>query len=93
LKKFDQKLFEKPRWLVLNKLDMVPPEEREALVNDIVKRLKFKGPVFEISALTREGCERLIQSVYEYLAKEFRSHQVEENPDPRFIEAPDPRGI
>ncbi len=93
LKKFDQKLYEKPRWLVLNKLDMVATEDREALVKDIVKRLKFKGPVFEISALTREGCERLIQSVYEYLAKEFRSHQVEEKPDPRFVDETDPRGI
>jgi GTPase len=93
LKKFDQALYEKPRWLVLNKLDMVPPEAREALVKDIVKRMKFKGPVFEISALTREGCERLIQSVYEFLAKEFRSHQPEEAPDPRFIDTPDPRGI
>ncbi|MEX1167349.1 MAG: GTPase ObgE [Hydrogenophaga sp.] len=93
LKKFDQKLYDKPRWLVLNKLDMVATEDREALVKDIVKRLKFKGPVFEISALTREGCERLIQSVYEYLAKEFRSHQVEENPDPRFVDEADPRGI
>jgi GTPase len=55
--------------------------------------MKFKGPVFEISALTREGCERLIQSVYEFLAKEFRSHQPEEAPDPRFIDTPDPRGI
>jgi GTP-binding protein len=93
LKKFDQKLFEKPRWLVLNKLDMVPAEEREARVKDIVKRLRFKGPVFEISALTREGCERLVQSVYEYLAKEFRSHQPEEVVDPRFADAPDPRGL
>ncbi len=91
LKKFDQELYEKPRWLVLNKLDMVPVDEREALVKDIVKRLKFKGPVFEISALTREGCERLVQSVYEYLAKEFRSHLPEEAPDPRF--SPDPRGL
>ena len=93
LKKFDQKLFEKPRWLVLNKLDMVPAEEREARVKDIVKRLRFKGPVFEISALTREGCERLVQSVYEYLAKEFRSHQPEEVVDPRFADAPHPRGL
>jgi GTP-binding protein len=93
LKKFDQKLFEKPRWLVLNKLDMVPAEEREALVKDIVKRLRFKGPVFEISALTREGCERLVQSVYEYLAKEFRSHQPDEVVDPRFADDPDPRGL
>ncbi|MFT7401320.1 MAG: GTP-binding protein [Hydrogenophaga sp.] len=93
LKKFDQKLFEKPRWLVLNKLDMVPAEERETLVKDIVKRLRFKGPVFEISALTREGCERLVQSVYEYLAKEFRSHQPDEVVDPRFADDPDPRGL
>jgi GTP-binding protein len=63
LKKFDQALYDKPRWLVLNKLDMVPLDEREARVKDIVKRLRFKGPVFEISALTREGCERLVQSV------------------------------
>jgi GTP-binding protein len=93
LKKFDQKLFEKPRWLVLNKLDMVPAEEREARVKDIVKRLRFKGPVFEISALTREGCERLVQSVYEYLAKEFRSHQPDEVVDPRFAGDSDPRGL
>lgn len=93
LKKFDQKLFEKPRWLVLNKLDMVPVEEREARVKDIVKRLRFKGPVFEISALTREGCERLVQSVYEYLAKEFRSHQPDEVVDPRFADEADPRGL
>jgi GTP-binding protein len=93
LKKFDQKLFEKPRWLVLNKLDMVPAEEREARVKDIVKRLRFKGPVFEISALTREGCERLVQSVYEYLAKEFRSHQPDEVVDPRFADDADPRGL
>jgi GTPase len=91
LKKFDQKLHEKPRWLVLNKLDMVPAEEREARIKGIVKRLRFKGPVFEISALTREGCERLVQSVYEYLAKEFRSHQPPEVVDPRFVD--DPRGL
>ncbi len=93
LKKFDQKLFDKPRWLVLNKLDMVPAGEREARVKDIVKRLRFKGPVFEISALTREGCERLVQSVYEYLAKEFRSHQPDEVVDPRFADDPNPRGL
>ena len=91
LKKFDQSLYDKPRWLVLNKLDMVPAEEREARVKDIVKRLKYKGPVFEISALTREGCERLVQTVYQYLAKEFQSHQPPVDVDPRFVE--DPRGI
>ena len=84
LKKFDQKLHEKPRWLVLNKLDMVPAEEREALVKDIVKRLKYKGPVFEISALTREGCELLVQKVYQHIAQVHQSQQAPVEVDPRF---------
>jgi GTP-binding protein len=67
LKKFDPALYDKPRWLVLNKVDMLPAEEREARVKDIVKRLRYKGPVFEISALTREGCERLVQKAFEHI--------------------------
>jgi GTP-binding protein len=90
LKKFDPALHAKPRWLVLNKLDMVPAEERAARVKDIVKRLRHKGPVFEISALTREGCERLVQQVYQYLAQEFQSHQAPAVVDPRFADG-DPR--
>lgn len=88
LKKFDQSLYEKPRWLVLNKLDMVPTEEREARVKDIVKRLKYKGPVLEISALTREGCELLVQKVYQHIAQVHQALQPVEI-DPRFVSAPD----
>ena len=69
LKKYDPALYEKPRWLVLNKLDMVPTEERANRVKDFVKRFKWKGPVFEISALTREGCEPLIRAVYQHVAR------------------------
>ena len=88
LKKYDAALYNKPRWLVLNKLDMVPEAERQARVQDFVKRFKYKGPVFEISALNREGCEGLVRSIYQYLEKEFKSHQVEEAPDPRFAPLP-----
>ena len=87
LKKYDKALYDKPRWLVLNKVDMLPEDEREARVRDFIKRFKYKGPVFQISALTREGCEDLIRSVYE----QVRAQQVAEQPaaeiDPRF----DPR--
>ncbi|MBS0454775.1 MAG: GTPase ObgE [Proteobacteria bacterium] len=86
LKKYDAQLYEKPRWLVLNKLDMIPVEERAAKVKDFVKRLKFKGPVFEISALTREGCEQLVQSIYQ----QVKAAQIAEQPptevDPRFAD-------
>ena len=84
LKKFDPALYAKPRWLVLNKLDMVPAEERESRVKDIVKRLKHKGPVFEISALTREGCELLVQKIYAHIAKVHEDAQAPAVVDPRF---------
>lgn len=88
LKKYDAALYEKPRWLVLNKLDMVPTEERATRVKDVVKRLRFKGPVFEISALTREGCEHLVQAVYQ----QVKAQQVAEHApvvvDPRFTPLP-----
>ncbi|RZJ85317.1 MAG: GTPase ObgE [Massilia sp.] len=81
LKKYDAELHAKPRWLVLNKLDMVPEEERAARVKDFVKRYKWKGPVFEISALTRQGCQPLIHAIYDHVAAEQR---VLEEPDIRF---------
>lgn len=88
LKKYDAALYEKPRWLVLNKLDMVPADERAARVKDFVKRLRFKGPVFEISALTREGCEHLVQAVYQQVKAQQVAEQVPVEIDPRFVELP-----
>lgn len=84
LKKFDQALYEKPRWLVLNKVDMLPAEEREQRVKDIVRRLRYKGPVLQISALTREGCELLVQKVFEHIHKVHRDEQLPTEVDPRF---------
>lgn len=84
LKKYDKALHEKPRWLVLNKLDMVPLQEREALVKGFVKRFKWKGPVFQISALTREGCEALVRAIYEHVSA--MKNVAAPEPDPRFDE-------
>jgi GTP-binding protein len=88
LKKYDAALYDKPRWLVLNKLDMVPGDERAALVKDFVKRLRFKGPVFEISALTREGCEHLVQAVYQQVKAQQVAEQEPVEVDPRFVPVP-----
>ena len=84
LRKYDEALYEKPRWLVLNKLDMVPADEREARVKDFVKRLRWKGPVFQVSALTREGLEPMVQAIYEHVAAQARAEQPPEDVDPRF---------
>ncbi|MEO5794768.1 MAG: GTPase ObgE [Rhodoferax sp.] len=88
LKKYDDGLYKKPRWLVLNKLDMAESDKRAALVKDFVKRYKFKGPVFEISALTREGCEPLVKAIYQHVKAEQLAEQTPVEIDPRFVELP-----
>lgn len=55
LKQFDPALLKRPRWLVLNKADLLPEDERKKTAKEIVKRLKWKGPWFLISAIGREG--------------------------------------
>ena len=90
LKKYDKALHDKPRWLVLNKLDMVPVEERAERVADFVKRFKWKGPVFQISALTREGCESLIHAIYGHVKRQQVAEQAPvEEVDPRFASSGD----
>lgn len=87
-------MFDKPRWLVLNKLDMVPEDERAKRVKDFVKRFGWKGPVFEISALTRDGCSDLILEIYDYLAQqrqiEQRSEETQMQEEVRAIDSIDP---
>ncbi|MEY3613924.1 MAG: GTPase Obg [Pseudomonadota bacterium] len=91
LKKYDAGLYNKPRWLVLNKLDMVPAEEREARVKDFIKRMRYKGPVFQISALTREGCEPLIKEIYKHIRAQQIIEQGVVDIDPRFKEQDKPQ--
>ncbi|MBK9134897.1 MAG: GTPase ObgE [Betaproteobacteria bacterium] len=87
LKKYDPALAAKPRWLVFNKLDMVPAEERERRVKDYVRRLRFKGPVFAISALARDGLQPLVEAIYAQVSREARGKPL---PDPRFDPPPAP---
>lgn len=75
LRKYDESLYEKPRWLVLNKLDVLSEDERKKKVKDFIKRFGWKGPVFEISALTHEGCQDLITEIYAYLAEKRQAEQ------------------
>ncbi|KAI5912722.1 Obg family GTPase CgtA [Thauera sp. 2A1] len=70
LRKYDESLYNKPRWLALNKLDLIPEEERAARVAAF---LEAYGPVehhFEISALKGEGTKELIFAIQDYLDAE-----------------------
>jgi GTP-binding protein len=66
LKKYDQALYRKPRWLVFNKIDAVPDARAQAA--KIARALRWKRPCFAISALTGEGCGALVKAVAKALA-------------------------
>ncbi|HEY2558484.1 MAG TPA: GTPase ObgE [Caldimonas sp.] len=93
LAKYDPDLAAKPRWLVLNKVDMIPVEERAERLKSFARRLRWKGPMFAISALTREGCDALVRAVYEHVAAAARPAVAERDPrfDPVDADADSPR--
>lgn len=65
LKKHDETLYAKPRWLVLNKVDMV--ENPEQVVEAFVKEFNWDGPVFAISAINGNGCKQLTYAIMEHM--------------------------
>jgi GTP-binding protein len=67
LKKYDEQLAAKPRWLVINKMDLLPSEEARERAAQIVRGLRFSGPVFLISGATGEGTRPLVEAVMQLL--------------------------
>jgi GTP-binding protein len=65
LKKHDETLYDKPRWLVLNKIDMV--EDAETIVEDFVKAYGWEGRVFSISAINGAGCKVLTYAIMDHM--------------------------
>jgi GTP-binding protein len=63
LKKFSPELAQRERWLVLNKIDLLPPADAEKRCKDIVRRLRWKGPVYRISGATRQGTQELCRDI------------------------------
>ncbi len=67
LRKYDEALYRKPRWVVLNKIDLVTAEERERPVRHFLRGFGWTGKSFIISALTGEGCRELAYAIMEHL--------------------------
>jgi GTP-binding protein len=77
LKKYDEALYRKPRWLVLNKVDLLPEDEREKRCAEIVRRLRWKKPVFRISAIDGSGCRELVYAIMDHVEAERREHATD----------------
>jgi len=73
LRKYNETLFRKPRWVVLNKIDMVATDERVRAGKRFIKDLGWKGKSFIISALTGEGCRELAYAVMQHLEQDSGS--------------------
>ena len=67
LRKYDEALYAKPRWLVTNKIDLIPEEERDGRSAAFLKGYGPAARHFAISALSGEGCRELIYAIMEHL--------------------------
>lgn len=65
LKKYDPALFRKPRWLVFNKTDLV--DDADARIRRVLRRLRWKGAWYPVSALSGEGCRELCAAAHRFL--------------------------
>jgi len=91
LQKYDENLYHKPRWLVLNKMDMLPSSaEREKIIKEFTSRFQWEGKIFEISALTHEGCLPLKLAISDYLQAQQKAEQAPIEIDPRFADGAAP---
>lgn len=67
LEKYGEQLADKPRWLVCNKSDLLPAEAAESKMQELIKALDWQGPAYMISAATKQGTEKLMQSIMQFL--------------------------
>jgi GTPase len=67
LKKYDATLYRKARWLVFNKTDLMDAREADARIRRVLRRLRWKGAWFKVSALTGEGCREVCVAAQRFL--------------------------
>ena len=67
LKKYNEALYQKERWLVLNKIDMLPPDEVQARTQAIIEGIGWKGKTFLISGLSHAGTKPLVRAAMSFL--------------------------
>jgi GTPase len=76
LKRYSPELAAKPRWLVLNKRDLLPAKEAEQRARAIVRALRFQGPHFLISGATGAGTKELCEAVMRFLEEHDRASRA-----------------
>jgi GTP-binding protein len=78
LDNYSHDLVDKPRWLVLNKADLLDEDELKIKQDDIIKRLNWQGPVYTISAISKQGTEKLAFDIMQQLELDRELEQERE---------------
>jgi GTP-binding protein len=78
LKKFSEDLYGKERWLVFNKIDLLPDDECEAVCDKVIKGLDWQGPVFKISAYTHTGTQQLVYKLMDYIEQRHEEYLAQQ---------------
>lgn len=79
LEQFSSTLAKRERWLVLNKLDMLPEEEAEAACQEVIDKLNWEGPVFKVAAINKTGTHEMCNEILEYLESTWDAEKA--NPE------------
>ena len=87
LDRFSPTLASGDRWLVLNKIDLLPEDEVDGLCERVVEQLGWEGPVFRMSGLASQGTKVLCAAIMDYID----DHRQREGADPALIELADER--
>jgi GTPase len=88
LEKYSPELAAKPRWLILNKLDLIPEEEREARIAAFLAAYGHDGPWFGIAAISGDGCRPVVYAIYDALQKLQPPQQAKDADDDAEDDAP-----
>ncbi len=73
LRKYDESLYSKPRWLVLNKVDMLPEDQRDRICEEFILKMAWTGDYFKLSAISGDGCKQLTYAIMDYLEQLLQS--------------------
>lgn len=79
LEQFSPTLAQRERWLVLNKLDMLPEDEAEAACQEVIEKLNWQGPVFKVAAINKTGTHEMCNEILEYLEATWEAEKA--NPE------------
>ncbi|KEI72866.1 Obg family GTPase CgtA [Endozoicomonas elysicola] len=78
LEQFSETLAARDRWLVLNKVDLLPEDQREAVCQHVIKELNWTGPVYQTSAISGLGTDILCQNIMNFIEERALEQKEDE---------------